>query len=372
MTLGHERVRTRWVAGHDAGRDHGDDPAVDGRRPGWPRAARAALRAVERALRRDARVTAGRPSSSSPSPAGPISVFLLRALHALAPIFGLSLRVAHLDHGWRGDAAVEDAAWTKALAVTLGIPFSGGRVDAPALAAAEASPRKWPPGGCATPSCESVAGDAGAAPSPPDTPPTTRSRRCSWPSCAETGRPAWPACARAARCRSETPDARAHLSGRRMIRPLLDLRRDALRSALGALDRTGEKMLTNLDRRLPRNRLRLDVLPSPGGPRSGVRAAVCRAAGLVGQAGAYVQETAQRVAADLFRARPRGSLRARRRPSWPSIWPCVARPCAGPLHSSRTTGHRRNGPTSRAHWRWCSGGAVALSPGSRPDSIRLR
>ncbi len=54
------------------------------------------------------------------------SVGLLRVLHELAPTAGLSLSVAHLDHGVRGEASRADAAFVADLAATLGLPFDLG------------------------------------------------------------------------------------------------------------------------------------------------------------------------------------------------------------------------------------------------------
>lgn len=58
---------------------------------------------------------------------GSDSVGLLRALHAVAGKARLTLSVAHLDHGVRGDAAQADAAFVADLAATLGLPFDLGR-----------------------------------------------------------------------------------------------------------------------------------------------------------------------------------------------------------------------------------------------------
>jgi tRNA(Ile)-lysidine synthase len=48
-------------------------------------------------------------------------------LHQIAPGLGLSLSVAHLDHGVRGEAARADADFVAALAESLGLPFDLGR-----------------------------------------------------------------------------------------------------------------------------------------------------------------------------------------------------------------------------------------------------
>ena len=58
---------------------------------------------------------------------GSDSVGLLRVLHALAPELGLTLSVAHLDHGARGEASRADAAFVEDLAGSLGLPFDLGR-----------------------------------------------------------------------------------------------------------------------------------------------------------------------------------------------------------------------------------------------------
>ena len=54
---------------------------------------------------------------------GSDSVGMLRVLRHLARPLGLSLCVAHLDHGVRGAEARADAAFVDALASSLGLPF---------------------------------------------------------------------------------------------------------------------------------------------------------------------------------------------------------------------------------------------------------
>lgn len=67
---------------------------------------------------------------------GSDSVALLRLLHAVAPDLGIGLHVAHLDHGWRGEAGAKDARFVERLARRLGVPASLGRIDPDARAAA--------------------------------------------------------------------------------------------------------------------------------------------------------------------------------------------------------------------------------------------
>jgi tRNA(Ile)-lysidine synthase len=57
---------------------------------------------------------------------GSDSVGLLRVLHALGPKLGLTLSVAHLDHGVRGEAARADAEFVAGLAERLGLPCDLG------------------------------------------------------------------------------------------------------------------------------------------------------------------------------------------------------------------------------------------------------
>ncbi len=62
------------------------------------------------------------------------SVALLHGLHALADQERLQLVAAHLDHGIRGAASAEDAAWTAELCQRLEIPLVLESADVPAYA----------------------------------------------------------------------------------------------------------------------------------------------------------------------------------------------------------------------------------------------
>jgi tRNA(Ile)-lysidine synthase len=66
---------------------------------------------------------------------GPDSVCLLRALVALAPAYGLSLHVAHLDHRFRGPESAAEALFVERLARGLGIPATIDGRDVPAYCA---------------------------------------------------------------------------------------------------------------------------------------------------------------------------------------------------------------------------------------------
>ncbi len=64
---------------------------------------------------------------------GADSVFLLHALRGLAPRWDLELSVVHIEHGIRGAASTEDAAFVKNLADKLGLPFHLHSANVPAI-----------------------------------------------------------------------------------------------------------------------------------------------------------------------------------------------------------------------------------------------
>ena len=66
---------------------------------------------------------------------GADSVLLLREMLFLKERFSLTLFVAHVEHGIRGEESLRDAAFVRELAERFGLPFSLLSVDAPALAA---------------------------------------------------------------------------------------------------------------------------------------------------------------------------------------------------------------------------------------------
>jgi tRNA(Ile)-lysidine synthase len=73
---------------------------------------------------------------------GSDSVALLMLLHEAAPRLGITLRVAHLDHGWRGRAAERDAAFVERLARRLRIPCTVGHADPEAAPVREPGERR--------------------------------------------------------------------------------------------------------------------------------------------------------------------------------------------------------------------------------------
>jgi len=63
---------------------------------------------------------------------GPDSVCLLRALLSIAPEYGLTLHVAHLDHRFRGRESAAEAEFVAELARRLGVPATVESRDVPA------------------------------------------------------------------------------------------------------------------------------------------------------------------------------------------------------------------------------------------------
>jgi tRNA(Ile)-lysidine synthase len=155
--------------------------------------------------------------------------------------------IAHLNHGIRGADADEDQRFCERLAAELGFPFETARVDVPALAQRERL------------SIE-VAG---------------RRARQEFFREVLTSRSA----DRLATAHTEDDQAETVLlrlirgtglkglsgispSRQHLIRPLLECSRDELREELRRRHRTWREDSTNLDLTNPRNRLRLEVLPS--------------------------------------------------------------------------------------------------------------
>jgi len=65
---------------------------------------------------------------------GADSVFLLRALHELAPRWNLKLSLVHIEHGIRGAASFADAEFVRALASQFALPFHFRSANVPAVA----------------------------------------------------------------------------------------------------------------------------------------------------------------------------------------------------------------------------------------------
>jgi len=199
---------------------------------------------------------------------GADSVSLARLLAELAARGTLTLvGIAHLNHQLRGADADGDEAFCAALAERLGVPFRAARADVADLAAARG---------------ESIEAAA---------------RRARYAFLSETAR----SLGATHVATGHTLDDQAEtvllrllrgagsrgLSGIRarrgsVIRPLLECRRADVRAYLAARGETFREDASNMDRRIPRNRLRHELLPiidalAPGGCEALARTATLAA-----------------------------------------------------------------------------------------------
>lgn len=177
---------------------------------------------------------------------GPDSValtHLFRVLHDSGELVFAGL--GHLNHGLR-DGAGEDAAFCASLARSVGVPFESGAEDVAALAASHGQ------------SIETAAHDARYAFL------TAASTRLgadrialghSLDDQAET------VLLRLIRGAGSRGLAGMHPRHGRFIRPLLETRRDALRGFLAERGLPFREDPSNLDRTIPRNRIRSELLP---------------------------------------------------------------------------------------------------------------
>ena len=170
---------------------------------------------------------------------GADSVALLHLLHALAPSWRLTLHVLHVDHGLRADSAA-DAAFVRALGARLGVPVDvervqvgGGSVEAAARTARYAALDAW-------------ADRLGAARiavghTLDDQAETVLMRVLD---------------GAGVRGLAAIPPVRG-----RIIRPLVELRREALRGMLAAAGIAWVEDPSNRDPKFLRNRIRHELLP---------------------------------------------------------------------------------------------------------------
>jgi tRNA(Ile)-lysidine synthase len=256
------------------------------------------VRAVERTAQRHALFAAGSTVVLAVS-GGADSVCLAHVLHALAPRLGLTLHVAHLDHGWRGAEAAADAAFAARLAARLALPFHQAAVDAPAYARAE---RLSPEEAARTlryAFLRDVCLRTGAA---------TVATGHNQDDRVETALIAW--------LRGSGPGGVAGMawSGRLLgapepalavVRPLLDHRRDEIRATLRAWGEAWREDRSNDDPAYLRNRVRRDLVPLLEALSPGFRVTTLRSLDLLHAAAAFLRREAARAGAALFTRTPR-------------------------------------------------------------------
>jgi tRNA(Ile)-lysidine synthase len=182
------------------------------------------IRAVERTVRRHAMLAGGETVLVAVS-GGADSVALLHVLLALAPSWRLTLRVLHVDHGLRADSA-RDADFVRAVGARLGVAVDVERVQVGA-GSLEAAAR----------AARYAALEAGAD----DQAETVLMRVLG---------------GAGVRGLAAIPPVRG-----RVIRPLLEVRRQALRDVLQAAGLAWVEDPSNRDPKFLRNRIRHELLP---------------------------------------------------------------------------------------------------------------
>lgn len=236
-----------------------------------------AVRAVERAMAATPVAWRGGLAVVAAS-GGADSTFLVLAACALRRRFGHEVAVAHVDHGWRGDASRDDASAVARLAQAIGVPIhatslrhsptGSGREGMEAIARAARyaflGAVATATGACAVLVAHtsddqaetillsmlrgrSVAGLAGMAPVAPI-------------------------------------PMNALARGAPLVRPMLGITARTVRDALAENAVRWREDASNTDRRHARNRLRLDVMPALDAISPGFRAALARSAGDVAAA----------------------------------------------------------------------------------------
>lgn len=183
---------------------------------------------------------------------GADSVALLHALRRLWQPEGIELVVAHVDHGIRGDASRDDAGFVRELAARWGLPVRVAVVDVPAAALArgesiEMAARRLRRGALAE-ITESERADAVCTGHTLDDQVETVFLRL--------GRGTGPH-----GIGGILPRARLEGSGLPVLRPLLACRRADLRHWLEGEGIAWRDDATNADLRVPRNRVREQLLP---------------------------------------------------------------------------------------------------------------
>lgn len=269
------------------------------------------VRQVERELRRRRTFTAGEVVVVAVS-GGADSVFLTLALHALAPRLGITLHVAHLNHGWRGAAAEADAAFVGALAKRLGLAFHAHAVLARQVAQTEKRSPEEAARRLRYAYLRDIARDVGSAAvavghTQDDQLETTLLALL---------RGSGPAGLAAMDWEGALPAPKA--AGLRVVRPLLGLGREEVREALRAAGESWREDETNADPHLLRNRVRLELVPLLESLAPGARAAILRAAALSREADDFLDRQADGAARRLFS-------------------PFAARPAADPAASAEPT-----------------------------------
>ena len=122
---------------------------------------------------------------------GPDSVAMLHALHARASEFDISLHVAHINHGIRGEQSNIDEDFARKLVQQFGIPITTTRWMSHGSCARRTWAKKRRPGKCGISFCAKLVQVRARARSPSPTQPTTELSPCFSTSSVGPEPPAW-------------------------------------------------------------------------------------------------------------------------------------------------------------------------------------
>ncbi len=211
---------------------------------------------------------------------GADSVALVRLLHAIREEHDLRLSVAHLDHGTRGEAAREDAAFVEDLAAKLGLPFDLGHWSPSRAAHFEADARKARYAWLAQVARERSAERVAVAHTRDDQAETILHRIVRG-----TG----------LRGLAGMPERRTLGDGVTIVRPLLDVSRSSLRAYLATIGQIFREDATNADLSRTRNRIRHDLLPKIA---AGYNPRIVEALAQLGRIAGEAHEPTERLARD--------------------------------------------------------------------------
>jgi tRNA(Ile)-lysidine synthase len=220
---------------------------------------------VARTLRQRIRLPAGARVLAAVS-GGADSVALAWLLAALSARGDLTLvGIGHLNHQLRGDDADGDEAFCAELAVRIGVPFRAARADVATAAAERGESIEAAARRARYAFLSQAAVDLGA---------THIATGHTLDDQAET------VLLRLLRGAGTRGLSGIRVTRGAVIRPVLDVRRSDLRAFLAARTEAFREDASNADRRIPRNRLRHELLPVIDALAPGGRESLARTAGL--------------------------------------------------------------------------------------------
>ncbi len=225
------------------------------------------------------------------------SVVLLHVLRELADELRIALTVAHLDHGWRGEASAADATFVESLAAEAGIPVISKRIDETTLGAHDALGREERARAIRRSFLVEAAAAAGATKIALGHTATDRAETVLFNLARGTG---------------TAGAAGIDAVNGPIVRPLIDLTRVAIEAYARERGLTWREDATNEDVSFARNRIRHRVLPELTEINPRVIEAIGRAADLAADAAHVETYLASRLWDDVLVCEESGDVRLSR------------------------------------------------------------